>query len=288
MLETIKNLVSRPTFTTLEQIRENAKIIHSDRILFPYTDHGVAHSDRVLRNLTQLFPSLFNDKNRQQLSQSEVFCLVAAIYLHDIGIQLNRNDSLLAYCKKMEIAEIDFSDQNAKGLFVRKQHHSISKFWVLDSIATRSSFSPSSSYVGDKGLAPYVANICESHGIDFEDHNEYTDTDGYEGNEIRMGLLCTLLSLGDALDCDKQRIIYDKLNNQDVPLDSKIHWMKHYYVDSINVKNGYLKLFYHFPKCANPADQEVYQYYFCHQTKYWIEKCKEIRGKFRLFAISSG
>jgi hypothetical protein len=233
----------------------------------------------VLQGLLKLFPDLFERTNEKRLSSIEVFCLTASIYLHDIGIQLHSTNALQKYCSEngFNVPTIDKKD-----LFVREHHHALSKFWVLDSIAQKPSHS--CSYVGDKDLAPYVANICESHGMDFELYDAYTINDSYKGEKLRMGLLCTLLSLGDALDCDKRRITYEKLKNQDIPLDSRVHWMKHYYVHSVHVKKGYLKLFYHFPKYVSTNDESAYQYYFQNKTKYWIEKCKEIRGKFLLDA----
>lgn len=284
----IQPLVSDTYLINLSQIYQNAKIIHSDRILFPYTKHGIDHSDRVLDNLLDLFPSLFDSNYKNRLSKTETFCLVAAIYLHDIDIQFYKDKSLQNFCQSCENrdflhrSEIDFSMIHNKDIFVRKYHHTLSKFWVFDSISHTPQLS--TSYVGDKELAFFVANICESHGIDYELHNEYIDTEAFNGEDVRMGLLCTLLSLGDALDCDRRRIVYEKLKNQDVPLDSRIHWMKHYYVDSVSVKSGLLTLHYHFPKCNNVEHEAVYKNYFQHQTKYWIEKCKEIRGKFLLDA----
>ncbi len=279
MLEKLKPLVSERDFIFLSQIYQNAKTIHLDRILFPYTDHGIKHSDRILQDLMELFPELFEVNNTKKLSPTEVFCIASSIYLHDVGIQLYKDDSLRKYCNENKIDVVELSD---KDLFVRKHHHALSKYWILDSVSRKPMHSIS--YVGEKDLAPFVANICESHGIDFELYDTYTDSESYNGESLRMGLLCTLLSLGDALDCDRRRITYEKLKNEDVPLDSRIHWMKHYYVNSVLVKKNYLKLFYHFPKCSNSADEAVYKYYFQRQTSYWIQKCKEIRGKFLLDA----
>ena len=285
MLNKVQPLVSDRYFTYLSQIYLNAKTIHINRILYPYTDHGIDHSDRVLENLLKLFPSLFDSIHENRLSQTEVFCLVAAIYLHDIGIQFYRDELLLDFCEKckkglfLNKSGIDTSKVVDKDYFVRKYHHALSKFWVHDTLESVSKLS--ASYVGDKELAQYVGNICESHGIDYEKYDEYTNTEAYNGEDVRMGLLCTLFSLGDALDCDRRRIEFDKLKNQDVSLESRIHWMKHHFVDSISVKSGLLTLHYHFPKCAIAEQDAIYRYYFQHQTKYWIEKCKEIHGRGR-------
>ncbi|GHU70512.1 hypothetical protein AGMMS49992_02960 [Clostridia bacterium] len=288
MLRKVQPIVSNKLFLNLSQIYENVKTIHYDRILFTYTKHGIDHSDRILENLLKLFPSLFDPNYNNRLNQMEVYCLVAAIYLHDIGIQFYEDEYLHDFCRKCESgsfknkSKIDVSKASDKNYFVRKYHHTLTKFWILDSLAREPKLS--ASYVGDRELGLFVANICESHGIDFEFHQEYTKSEAFNGEDLRMGLLCTLLSLGDALDCDGRRIVYEKLKNQDVPLDSRIHWMKHYYVDSVNIRSGLVRLHYHFPECGSIEHAAVYQYYFQHQTKYWIEKCKEVRGKYLLEA----
>ena len=228
----------------------------------------------MLSNILALFPELFSADCDKRLSPTEAFCLVASIYLHDVGMWLHNEEYLKKYCSSNKIS---VTKMKKRDIFVRDNHHALSKFWILDSVSSHRTLPES--YKGNNMLAPYIANICESHGIDFEKYSEYTDNEPFRGDSLRMGLLCTLLSLGDALDCDIQRIDYELLKNNDVPLDSRVHWMKHYYVNSIVVEQGRVKVYYIFPECdANISD--VYKFYFKYKTMFWIEKCKEIRGHF--------
>ena len=106
--------------------------------------------------------------------------------------------------------------------------------WILENASDRpDKIKLYDAYVGEKILAKYVACVAESHGIDFEKSNRHTEITAYGNEQIRMGLLCTLLSLGNALDCDQRRIDYNLLKISDISLDSKLHWMKHYYVDGM-------------------------------------------------------
>ena len=100
-----------------------------------------------------------------------------------------------------------------------------------------------------------------------------------------MGLLCTLLSLGDALDCDQRRINYDLLKVSDLSTESRLHWMKHYFVDGVVLTPNLIEIYYSFPK-TDKNSRELYQNYFVNKTKYWIEKCFTIRGKF-LFPVGA-
>src|SRR6266567_5639805 len=51
--------------------------------LFPhFTDHSIAHSESVVAILDWLIP----DRIKEQLNEWELYFLIAATYLHDIGM----------------------------------------------------------------------------------------------------------------------------------------------------------------------------------------------------------
>lgn len=124
-----------------------------------------------------------------------------------------------------------------------------------------------------------MANVAESHGINFEERPEYTEVTAYGSERIRMGLLCTLLSLGDALDCDQRRISYDVLKVANLSIDSKLHWMKHYFVDGIVLTPNLIEIYYSFPNVDDNL-KNLYQEYFVKKTKYWIENVLPLEGNF--------
>ena len=68
----------------LIEIRRQASLrLDHTRDLFPlFTDHTIRHSDGVLEILDWLMP----DQLKNDLSAWELYFLVAATYLHDIGM----------------------------------------------------------------------------------------------------------------------------------------------------------------------------------------------------------
>lgn len=263
-------------YNKVEAIHENSKSYY-------FTDHSRKHSDRIAESLVHLFPFLFVDgKDEIELNDVEKFILFSSILLHDIGIRLVNTNVLDYIIKKYNIKGC--YTEETKLDFIRDNHHILSKCWIKENVEIDNTKLPIL-YLGDKLLAKYVANVSESHGIDFELNPEYTEVTAYGSERIRMGLLCTLLSLGDALDCDQRRINYDLLKVSDLSVDSRLHWMKHYFVDGIVLTPNLIQIYYSFPN-ADDSSKELYQNYFVNKTKYWIEKCFTVRGKF-LFPVGA-
>ena len=270
--------------TNLDMMYNEVSKIHRNIRPYFFTDHTITHSERIMHHLLKLFPFLFiNGKDEHMLSDVEKFILFSSILLHDIGIALIDNEKLkqlsIKFPGKLNIPDTKYIDDN----FIRKNHHLISKLWILEESSNALSddkIELRPAYIGNKILAKYVANVCESHGIDFEKSSEYTKITAYGNEKIRMGLLCTLLSLGDALDCDQSRIDYDVLKTSDISTDSRIHWMKHYYVDGIILTPNLIEIYYSFPENNNDKLNDLYKKYFVKKTKYWIEKCFSVRKDF--------
>ena len=80
-----------------------------------YTDHSVDHSNRVIGILGGLVDVLMTSTSR--LSITEVYILLAAAYLHDIGTQ----DELSEQGNQVEI---------------RKRHHELTEEIVLQSVSS--------------------------------------------------------------------------------------------------------------------------------------------------------
>lgn len=257
--------------------------IHEHSKAYYFTDHSRKHSDRISENLVHLFPFLFyGGEEGKELNDVEKFILFSSILLHDIGIRLT-NSELLNYIKEKYEIKGGFSEET-KLDFIRDNHHTLSKCWIRENVAVDNTKLPIL-YAGDKILAKYVGYVAESHGISFEEIPEYTEVTAYGSECIRMGLLCTLLSLGDALDCDQRRITYDLLKVSDISIDSRLHWMKHYFVDGVILTPNLIEIYYSFPD-LDERSKEIYQKYFINKTKYWIEKCFTVRGKF-LFPVGA-
>ena len=71
---------------------ELTKWLPQVRQFFPhYPSHGTDHSDRIVQQLSHL---LFNrTKPAVKFSTAEVYCLLCAAYLHDIGMVVSPGDA---------------------------------------------------------------------------------------------------------------------------------------------------------------------------------------------------
>jgi len=68
------------------------------------------------------------------------------------------------------------------------------------------------------------------------------------GKKIKLTLLAALLRLGDELDADYRRVNMKRLKLRDIPPESKFHWWGHYYVKSVLIEGGKIKIFFRFPE----------------------------------------
>lgn len=79
------------------------------------------------------------------------------------------------------------------------------------------------------------------------------------GRKIRLRLLAALLRFADALDQDHERVNMDILQLVDIPDESKLYWWIHYYIQSIDVENGYIKIILGVPE-AYRENKIIIQY----------------------------
>lgn len=209
----------------ISSIKDN---IWNDTLLQHYTKHGIDHSSRIVKNLGKLledFPTL-------SLNELERFILLAAIFLHDIGMQLPEYADLPIKSEySMDECEI-----------IRENHHLASYKAIMDSIKPNAKFSLGLERC--KEYANYIASLCKYH-------RELKITDlkdtSIAGNQLKLNLLGALLRLGDELDTDYQRVDMKILNRKDIPTESKFYWWSHYYVKSVSIEKGHIKLLFWFP-----------------------------------------
>jgi len=257
----------------LKEIIGAASKIHTDRALIDFTDHGIEHSNRVLEAICGICSgsALFRN-TKDAINSYEAFILLSAVYLHDIGMQLS--DTTILHDFSIEY-NIPYEEEQTKE-YIRKNHHLLSCYWIRQNINQKQVLPLV--YYGEKVLGEYVELVVESHGLDFLKKKECLKKYAYRGTTIRLDLLCVLLSLGDALDCDCRRIDYEKLKYSNINPISKMHRLKHYYVNSVNVENRCIQLFYQFPQTIPSHERKIYQYFFSKLTTRWIHYCFDNYG----------
>jgi len=202
--------------------------IWKENLIKHYTKHGIDHSERISQYLGKLledFPTLLN--------QQERFVLLAAIFLHDIGNQLPKYADI-PIKSTYSIEELEK---------IRKNHHLSSYEAVKDSIKVNAELPLGLNLC--KEYTDFIADLCKYHRkLDLKD---LKDTH-IAGDPLRLHLLGAFLRLGDELDADYRRVDMEVLNIIDIPTESKFYWWSHYYVQSISIDQGHIKLFFRFPE----------------------------------------
>lgn len=201
-------------------------------LLQHYTRHGIDHSQRIIDRLGDLL-----QEHNDLLNDQERFILLAAIYLHDIGMQ----------------SPID------AGLPEKEQ------YTLKDSEIVREKHSETSASIIRKGKLPLGLDLCRDYS-DFiailsEYHRKLNINDltmrSIAGKDIRLNLLAALLRLGDELDLDFRRVDINILKMRQIPVESKFHWFSHYYIQSVQIKKGKIKLWFRFPEKYRKEKQLV-------------------------------
>ena len=149
--------------------------------LFPdYPGHDIQHSYRILNYIS----TILSQKNIDELSDTEIFCLIIAALFHDSGMALYNN--------------INSVDE------IRSLHHKYAREVI-------EKYFENNLKILEYGtrLKNAIIFTCESHG---ESINEVYDSDIYkksdmvEGDLIRYSVLSSFLRLGDLLDLDSNRV----------------------------------------------------------------------------------
>lgn len=209
----------------LERIKHviNQIEAQSRSCIVPYSTHGTSHSEKLERLLDNIFPDEEIDKVNRVFNDNEKFLLLAAIWLHDVGMypQLFPDDPPLNWSKdrleKWEREEL------------RKKHHERSERYILENWENLNL---------ENGEARYLALICKYH-------RKSQKMPVYTGEKVR--LIIAYLRLLDALHIP-DRPSRDELSRLRTYLVhgmdpiSKSHWYKSFYVAGIELSPKELKL----------------------------------------------
>lgn len=193
-----------------------------------YTNHTPDnHSVRIVHLLSQPLEHLQTGPAR--LTPVELFLLLSACYLHDIGMQDLRKDGK---------APQDFTSRDWD--LVREEHPSIVKDWII----RRSRASALDEFRIDLGEEPGVylellGLVCQGHGSKF-----FSTTveelrgmdDQFDGQRVRGELLTALLMMGDELDINQQRATTPKDENREPT--GELHHTINEYSTSVSVGPG--------------------------------------------------
>ena len=259
-------------------IRSAVEPLLATNYLSHFTDHSVKHSDQLCDIVDDLASSL--DKGKC-LNPEEAAVLYATCYLHDVGMQHERANET-AVIRKILHSE-PYNDQSWASLematkqeIVRAHHHRISAELVRDAI--RAGEPAIGISLTDEDKPGVIAALCLAHCLS-TDSEEYRYNTSDQGG-IRVGLLSALFRLADILDESQRRTRLFLEKTRELPLESRIHWWRHYYVSSITIEQRALNVWLDFP----PNRRTQYKELFEPLQIPWIEA--ELRRHSKVFAAN--
>jgi len=205
--------------TRLNEIRNKIKKLLETEILSHFTDHGLAHSDRVVDNVNSLIEPIQGTPKR--LSDTELFVLYASCYCHDFGMHWE---------KGRNISEL------------REKHGLFSAELVRKSVWAE--HPPLGTQLTEDDKPDLISALCEAHTC--------TTPDAYRlltqpGPNIRMDLLAALLCVADILDESRRRAAPEKARALELEQASEVHWWRHYYVEDVTFEDWKIILCFDFP-----------------------------------------
>jgi AraC-like DNA-binding protein len=167
-----------------------------------YTDHGLKHALNVQENLRRLLPAeLF-----EPLSGFELFALLLAAMLHDVGMALSRSGD-----EPLPQIRVNHSERSRD--FVMERHSSL-------------------------GLTQHeafiIGAICHAHGMPALDYLQGQPF-SVSGSRVRVPLLSALLRLADYLDLTADRAPSIIASSRVIAALSQQHWNLHESISSVDI-----------------------------------------------------
>jgi hypothetical protein len=210
----------------LDRVKRSVQEIWAEPRFLWFTDHGVGHSERLIDILSQIVSHLRTTS--KWLSPQELYILLAACYLHDIGMQ----DFRVAG-RGMESFTI--KDYN----LIRQRHPERSKELILRRSLHRKRDEFKIDLDDNLSYLVPIALISQAHGSKyFEDTVEELMAAPHSpgGRRIRGDLLAALLMIADELDLHEERARFpEEMNLSPV---SALHHHAHHYVAEVKVNPG--------------------------------------------------
>jgi len=252
-----KNKRDKILINILDTIKENvSQNIWARPLSLKYTDHGVTHSERVIKNFNDIIRNQMN--TAKKLNSYELFIIYAAAYLHDIGMQitLQKNKESNSVYEYYELGKKDVSFLTPEDHeVIRKNHAEVSYKMIVDSVKSNKFKLGLSSNQISIDLAECIAKVCKEHSgnkpVKYNDEN-------YRGENIRLTLLCYLLRIADDLDIDAQRVNLEELKRVNICTESKFHWWLHHYTDGVKIENENIRIFLKFPEHFDKNINELF------------------------------
>ncbi|MGD0401544.1 MAG: HD domain-containing protein [Syntrophobacteraceae bacterium] len=239
---------------SLLQIKQAAGSFWRTRRLRWYTDHGIHHSQSVLKIIEDILDPLdkLNPSDQYILKPEELYILITACYLHDIGMQDLRVDG------------VEGSPNLEQETEIRRTHPDRAARLIRENVIYRGDGNrPKIPLDIDGDFIGPVSLVVRAHGTDyFTDSIHQMNTDHFmpRNKPYRGPFLAALLLMADELDLHEKRVS-ECLRPENISLErfyseSLLHIYKHHYIRGVeidgDITNRTITLTFSFPD-ENPS-----------------------------------
>jgi hypothetical protein len=255
-------------FELYQDIKSFSESAWQKPLMHWFTDHGPDHSSEIIRYLSLFYKSI----GHNILSPIELFILMAAAYVHDVGMQDLRFQGITI----TTLSEDDY-DQ------VRNNHAIYSKQIIKARGFTNESIPSQEIRISSRVSSDLLEIIglvsCGHSTSTFYDALREAERKRYDlpGHQIRVDLLIALLLFFDELHIHRGRTHGEKFCTYNPNKYSLYHHYLHYYVRNVDLKYPRVEVIFEYP----PDFQSCYTERLIHivETKL-IEQIKRVNNVF--------
>jgi hypothetical protein len=238
---------------TLSRIKQAAWDILSTPAIPWYTDHGKTHSERVARHIFEILKPLHG---AERLTPPELFVLLAACYLHDIGM----------WDLRLEEKTYPYSPQDYEEIRARHPRRS------AEMIGENTAYLRNPDRVINLHIPPDMLDaiiaVSESHGSEYFEacvEELATKISTKHGKPFRGPFLAALLLMGDELDLEEVRAqsCLDPIASSlaAYPPESILHIYRHHYITAVEILHDLnparIHLTFQFPQNSDVFDYDA-------------------------------
>lgn len=258
-------------WSSLVRIIDAATKIWRETKLRWYTDHGISHSERVIQNIEKIIEPL-----RNELTGEELYILLAACYLHDIGMQY------------LKIPGKNGPPSLEDVEYIRKEHPKRSAELIRENAVPLDGAKNFPLNITTEFLGAIMA-IVQAHGTEYfsECVEKLTNNPPRPNNQnIRGPFLAALLMMGDELDLHEKRSnqCFDPTRSklENFTAESLLHIYKHHYITSVDLEwlgaGHQIFIRFEFPKDSSDYGEDIKEWVVnklqiqCHTTEKIFEE----------------
>ena len=230
-----KSDLGKELLSNIEMMRkEIAPLLEKIIDLFTdYTKHDIEHSDKVIK----LLDILISDNLKSNLNEYNLYFLLCAAFLHDIGMTV--------FDEEFEEEEVFKLKNNPEELkeYIRDNHHVQSEKFIIQNYKNL--------YIQNEHQAFIIGKICKGHRK--EDLSLYDIDHKYLEFSINIPLLAAFLRIADELDITFERI---PLIDGDIVLPrNKVscdYWKNHLNISGVSLSEEDPLMVKYSARCEDP------------------------------------